>query len=161
MLHWKVTNQILVAERKYRANTSLLRHVYKAATFFRQNLRHKASESGHFSRLVVSQLLLAQIDVTNRKPKPRFLLGLGEPFEPNPWNISDSEDDGKDFLMASQMVKSRSHCCQICEGPLNRLLNLICFVKTASQRARRCKRSLSVQGKQVWINTHTRTGMHR
>ena len=135
MLHWKVTNQILVAERKYRANTSLLHHVYKAATFCWQNLRHKASESDYFSRLVVSQLLLAQIDVTNRKPKPRFLLGLGEPFEPNSWDISASEDDGKDFLMASQMVKSRSHCCQICGGPLNRLLNLICFVKTASQKS--------------------------
>ena len=97
-----MTNQILVAERKYRANTSLLHHVYKAATFCWQNLRHRASESGNFSRLVVSQLLLGQIDVTNCKPKPRFLLGLGEPFEPNPW---DSEDDGKDFLMASQMVK--------------------------------------------------------
>ena len=116
-----MTNQILVAERKYRANTSLLHHVYKAATFCWQNLRHKASESDYFSRLVVSQLLLAQIDVTNRKPKPRFLLGLGEPLEPNSWDISASEDDGKDFLMASQMVKSRSHCCQICGGPLNRL----------------------------------------
>ena len=59
--------------------------------------------------------------------------------------------------MASQMIKSRSHCCQICGGHLNRLLNLICFVKTASQRARRCKRSLSVQEKQVWIHTHTHT----
>jgi len=50
---------------------------------------------------------LAQIDATNRKPKRRFLLGLGEPFEPNPWDIrfSDSEDDEKDFLMASQMVE--------------------------------------------------------
>ena len=88
--------------RKYRANTSLLDHVYKAATFCWQNLRHK---DGYFSRLVVSRLLLAQIDVANRKPKPRFLLGLGEPFEPNPWDISDSKDDGKDFLMTSQIVK--------------------------------------------------------
>ena len=44
-------------------------------------------------------------DATNRKPKYRFLLGLGEPFQPNPWDISDSEDDEKDFLMASQMVE--------------------------------------------------------
>ena len=41
----------------------------------------------------------------NRRPKRRFLLGLGEPFEPNPWDISDSEDDEKYFLMASQMAE--------------------------------------------------------
>ena len=60
---------------------------------------------GYISREVVSPSLLAQID-TNRKPKRRFLLGLGEPFEPNPWDISDSEDDEKDFLMASQMAEN-------------------------------------------------------
>ena len=43
----------------------------------------------------------------NRKPKRRFLLGLGEPFEPNPWDISDSEDDEKDFLIASQMAEKK------------------------------------------------------
>ena len=48
---------------------------------------------------------LAQIDATNRKSKRQFLLGLGEPFEPDPWDISDSEDDEKDFLMASQMAE--------------------------------------------------------
>ena len=62
------------------------------------------AHSGYISREVVSPSLLAQID-TSRKPKRRFLLGLGEPFEPNPWDISDSEDDEKDFLMASQMAK--------------------------------------------------------
>ena len=38
-----------------------------------------------------------------------------EPFEPNPWDISDSEDDEKGFLMASQMAET-SH--QIGGGPL-------------------------------------------
>jgi len=102
-----VTNQILVAEQAVQSKYVIAPHVYKsrAATFCWQNSRHKASESGYFSRLV-SELLLAQIDATNRKPKRRFLLGLGEPFEPNPWpDISDSEDDEKEFLMASQMVE--------------------------------------------------------
>ena len=51
-----------------------------------------------FSRVVVLPSILAQIDATNRKPKR-----IGQPFEPNPWDISDSEDDKKNFLMASQM----------------------------------------------------------
>ena len=63
------------------------------------------AQGGSFSRVVVSPSLLAQIDATNRKPKRWFLLGLGEPFEPNPWDISDSEDDEKHFLMVSQMAK--------------------------------------------------------
>ena len=58
------------------------------------------AQGGSFSRVVVSPSLLAQIDATNCKPKHRFLLGLGKPFELNPW---DSEDDKNDFLMASQM----------------------------------------------------------
>ena len=62
------------------------------------------ARGGYISREVVSPSLLAQID-TSRKPKRRFLLGLGEPFEPKHWDISDSEDDEKDFLMASQMVE--------------------------------------------------------
>ena len=62
-------------------------------------------QGGSFSRVVVSPSLLAQIDATNRKPERRFLLGLGEPFEPNPWDISDSEADEKYFLMASQMAE--------------------------------------------------------
>ena len=67
------------------------------------NAKSKA-RGGYISREVVLPSLLAQID-TNRKPKCRFLLWLGEPFEPNPWDMSDSEDDKKDFLMASQMAE--------------------------------------------------------
>ena len=71
------------------------------------------ARSGYISHEVVSSSLLVQID-TSRKPKRRFLLGLGEPFEPNPWDISDSEDDEKDFLMGSQMnLPSRNHSRQI------------------------------------------------
>ena len=58
------------------------------------------AQGGSFSRVVVLLSLLAQINATNHKPKHRFLLGLGKPFELNPW---DSEDGEKDFLMASQM----------------------------------------------------------
>ena len=43
-------------------------------------------------------LLIASLSVD-------FCLGLGEPFKPNPWDISDSEDDEKNFLMASQMAE--------------------------------------------------------
>ena len=83
--------------------------------------------------------LLAQIDTTNRKPKCRFLLGLGEQFETNFWDISDSEDDEKNFLMASQVVEKKlselNHSHQIGWGPLNHLLNSISFVKTASRES--------------------------
>ena len=65
------------------------------------------AQGGYFSHVVVSQSLLAQIDATNCKPKHQFQLGLGKPFEPNPWNIWDSEDDEKDFLMASQRAKNK------------------------------------------------------
>ena len=59
------------------------------------------------SGTAVSLSLLAQIDTTNRKPKRRFLLGLGEQFEPNPWDISDSEEDEKNFLIASQVADKK------------------------------------------------------
>ena len=65
----------------------------------------KSKAQSSFSHVVVLPSLLAQIDATNHKPKRRFLLGLGEPFKPNPWDISDNEDDEKDLLMASQMDK--------------------------------------------------------
>ena len=60
---------------------------------------------GSFSGTVASPSLLAQIDTTNRKLKRQFLLGLGEPFKPNPWDISDNEDDEKDFLVAFEMAE--------------------------------------------------------
>ena len=87
--------------------------------------------------------LLAQIDTTNRKPKRQLLLGLGEPFEPNPWDIS--EDHKKDFLMVSQMAEnelseSKPHSSDW-KDPLNRLLNSISFVKMASRKAPRSKRT--------------------
>ena len=63
------------------------------------------AQGGSFSGAVVSPSLLAQIATTNRKPKRRFLLGLGKLLETNPWDISDSEDDEKDFLMAPQMAE--------------------------------------------------------
>ena len=65
----------------------------------------KFKAQGGSSGTVVSPSLLAQIDTTNRKLKHRFLFGLGEQFEPNSWDISDSENDEKDFLMASQMAE--------------------------------------------------------
>ena len=154
MLHWKVTNQILVAE-EVQSNTSLLHHLSKQVKL-----------GGYFSRLVVSELLLALIETTNRKPKRRFLLGLGEPFEPNPCDITVTVRTTKRISWwrlkwSKRNLPSRSHCCQIGGGPLNRLLNSICFVKKAPQRARRCKRSpVSRRNRYAYTHTHTRTGMH-
>ena len=62
------------------------------------------AHDGYISREVVlpslwlRSILIASLSVD-------YCLGLGKPFEPNPWDISDSEDDEKDFLMASQMDK--------------------------------------------------------
>ena len=61
----------------------------------------KSKAQGGSSGAVVLPSLLAQIDTTNRKPKRRF----GKQFELNSWDISDSENDEKDFLMASQMAE--------------------------------------------------------
>ena len=75
------------------------------------------AQDGSFSCVVVSPSLLAKIDASNHEPKRRFLFGLGKPFEPNPWDISDSEDDEKDFLMHPKWPKrnlpSRNHSHQI------------------------------------------------
>ena len=95
---------------------SLLHHVYKLKSPgpIRSNscilkiyylMAKSKAQGGSVSGAVVSPSLLAQIDATNHKPKHQFLLGLGEPFKPNPWDISDSEDNEKDLLMASQMAK--------------------------------------------------------
>ena len=75
------------------------------------------AQGGSFSGAVVSPSLLARIDATNPKPKCQFLLGLGKPFEPNPQDISESENDEKDFLMASQMAKKElTHSGQLKHG---------------------------------------------
>ena len=117
--------RFLLHSRKYRANTSLSITYIRAATFWKGS----KARSGYICE-VVSPSLLVQID-TNRKPKHRFLLGLGEPFKPNPWDISDSEDAEKDFLMASQMAEkelpSWNHSHQISRGLLKCQLNSICF----------------------------------
>ena len=102
------------------------------------------ARDGYISSEVVSPSLLVQID-TNCKPKRRFLLGVGEPFKPNPWDTSDSEDDEKDFLMASQMAEkeltqSKPQSSDRWGSP-KRQLNSMCFAKTASQRALRSKRT--------------------
>ena len=62
----------------------------------------------------------------DRKPKAEFLLGLGEPLEPNSWDISEGVDNEKDLLMASEMAENElNHNHQIGVGLLNHLLSLM------------------------------------
>ena len=71
-------------------------------------MQSSASASGSIDRHVVSPSLLKLIETrqSSTKPKSKFLLGLGEPFEPNPWDLDcagNKEDD--DMLLASQAVE--------------------------------------------------------
>ena len=67
------------------------------------------SAGGSIDCHVVSSLLLKLIKTRQpgTKPKSEFLLGLGEPFEPNPQDLDcpGSEDDA--MLLASQAVKEQ------------------------------------------------------
>ena len=53
------------------------------------------STSGSIDRHVVSPSLLKMFKTTKPgyKPRPEFLLGLGEPFEPNPWDLLCAEEN--------------------------------------------------------------------
>ena len=72
--------------------------------------------SDAIDRHVISPSLLKQVELSSAtfKPKRRFLFGLGEPFEPNPWDLdsSDSEEDST-FLLASQIIEEEvSKSCE-------------------------------------------------
>ena len=52
------------------------------------------STGGSVDCHVVSPSLLKMFETqkSGYKPRPKFLLGLGEPFEPNPWDLDCTED---------------------------------------------------------------------
>ena len=63
--------------------------------------------SSSIDRHVVSPSLLKSIDSEIQRPcRPEFLLGLGEPFEPNPWDLDCPEDDDA-MLQASQVAEEQ------------------------------------------------------
>lgn len=59
-------------------------------------------------------LLLAQFGTLQpgKKPKCEFLLGLGEPFEPNPWDCDNDNINNADLLMASQVAEEEIPECK-------------------------------------------------
>lgn len=73
-------------------------------------MQPSASASGSIDHHVISPLLLKLIETRQpcTKCKSEFLLGLGEPFEPNPWDLdcAGSEDDDA-MLLASQAVEEK------------------------------------------------------
>ena len=62
---------------------------------------------------VISKSLLDSIKTPppNWKPPRRFLFGLGPPWEPNPWECSDSEEE--DFVIAASQHAETSECKKI------------------------------------------------
>ena len=66
------------------------------------------STGGSIDRHVVSPSLLKMFETPKPgyKPKPEFLLGLGEPFEPNPWDLDCAEEDDT-MLQASQAAEEQ------------------------------------------------------
>ena len=59
---------------------------------------------------VIFKSLLDSINTStpNWKPPRRFLFGLGPPWEPNPWECSDSEEE--DFVIAASQHAETSEC---------------------------------------------------
>ncbi len=52
---------------------------------------------------IISPSMLAELTMSeDLRPPKEFFLGMGELFEPNPWDCSDDSDDGH-LLAASQM----------------------------------------------------------
>ncbi len=53
--------------------------------------------------IAISPSLLAELTASEDwRPLNEFLLGVGEPFEPNAWEYSDDSDD-RHLLAAAQM----------------------------------------------------------
>ena len=67
-----------------------------------------SASGGAIDRHVVSPSLLKQFETPKPgyRPKPEFLLELGEPFEPNQWYLA-SEDDDSTMLQASQAAEEQ------------------------------------------------------
>ena len=66
------------------------------------------SIGGSIDRHVVSPSLLKMFETPNLayKPRPEFLLGLGEPIEPKPWYLDCVEEDDT-MLQASQAAEEQ------------------------------------------------------
>ena len=47
-----------------------------------------------------------------KKSKREFLLGLGEPFEPNPWDCDSASIDDAELLMAPQVAEEEMSECK-------------------------------------------------
>ena len=73
-----------------------------------------AGKYDSIDRHVVSPSLLAQFGTPppGKKPKREFLLGLGEPFEPNPWDCDSDSINDADLLMASQVAEEEIPECK-------------------------------------------------
>ena len=41
------------------------------------------------------------------KPPKQFLLGLGQPWEPDPWEYGDNPEDDELFMQASQVIEQQ------------------------------------------------------
>ena len=69
--------------------------------------RASVSTGGSIDRHVVSPSLLKMFETPKPgyKPRPEFLLGLGEPSERNPWDLDGAEDDT--MLQASQAAEEQ------------------------------------------------------
>lgn len=68
----------------------------------------------------VSPSLLASLPPipTDWKPPKQFLLGLGRPWEPYPWEYDDNEEDDELFVQASQVVEQQG-CDRAPLGPMS------------------------------------------
>ena len=94
-----------------------------------RRINTSSGASSSIDRHVVSPSLLKSIDSEIQRPsRPEFLLGLGEPFEPNPWDLDCPEDDDA-MLQASQVdplkpLKSNSgaQALQLVDGALPKVL---------------------------------------
>ena len=73
----------------------------------------KAGKYDSIDRHVVSPSLLAQFGTPpGKKPKCEFLLGLGEPFKPNPWDCDSDSINDADLLMALQVAEEEIPECK-------------------------------------------------
>ena len=72
-----------------------------------RRINTSSGASSSIDRHVVSPSLLKSIDSEIQRPsRPEFILGLGEPFEPNPWDLDCPEDDDA-MLQASQAAEEQ------------------------------------------------------
>ena len=68
-----------------------------------------ASTGGSIDRHVISPSLLKLFETPKPgyKPRSEFLLGLGKPFEPNPWDLDCAGTEDDTMLQASQAAEEQ------------------------------------------------------